>query len=348
MLPILVLSTAMAGYGDAEAGHPGWSDRAVHFWTNAARVAPEAWEDDYSAGECSASDFQPDELVAKPGLLWNRGLAEAARTHTYDMERQGYFSHTSLDGTTWDARVRRFYAGGAIGENISRGYPSLRSAVLSGWMCSPGHRSNIMADLFDEIGTGYRNRYITQNFGGRGLDARATAAGLHLPESPVDEVQIAIDVWVTTSSLEQAVAVLDGVEHPMTLRAGVDGRGVYAATIATDGACHTWFAEVTAQGGAAVRYPEDGSYGWGPCDWDDPDARWVDWQGEPTDTDDPGDESEDPNGEPDDPLGAPDDPAEDFDCGGCATSQPQHLGLLFVLLTMIGVLGRRRTRARTR
>ncbi len=44
-------------------------------------------------------------------------LARAATRHARSMAREGYFSHTSGDGTGPSARIRRFYGGSAVGEN---------------------------------------------------------------------------------------------------------------------------------------------------------------------------------------------------------------------------------------
>ena len=46
-------------------------------------------------------------------------LAEIAVIHSMDMARQGYFAHTSLDGTTMGQRVLPYWDGGLVGENIA-------------------------------------------------------------------------------------------------------------------------------------------------------------------------------------------------------------------------------------
>ncbi len=43
---------AMAGYGDPVSGLPSPEARAMHVWTNAVRVDPEAFQTDYLAGGC--------------------------------------------------------------------------------------------------------------------------------------------------------------------------------------------------------------------------------------------------------------------------------------------------------
>ena len=335
--------TALAGYGDPLDGHPQYNDRAIHFWTNAARVAPTSWDGDHALSNppCSSAGFRPEERTPRPGLLWNHDLGDAARAHTDDMVENGFFSHTSSDGTRWSNRVRAFYPNGAIGENIARGYLSSRSAVLSGWMCSDGHRANITSSTFDEIGAAGRSQTYTQNFGGRGLSPRAVSSGLHVPEHPTSDVQILADVWIDPEELDEVVAVIEGVEVPMRVIAGTEGRGVYSAWIDTTSDCHRWFVEVRSSQTSEVRYPEEGSYGWGDCAWDDPETRWSAQQIEPV--------SSQPSDEPDDDPLAPDDELQSasdqpLDCEGCASgSGPLRWSLLGALIFAL----RRRTGPRS-
>ncbi|TVQ91105.1 MAG: CAP domain-containing protein [Deltaproteobacteria bacterium] len=328
MVIVWMSLTVLAGYGDPLDGHPRYDDRAIHLWTDAARIAPTAWEDDYGmkSPPCSAADFRSAERRPRPGLRWNHDLGEAARAHTDDMVENGFFSHTSSNGTQWSSRVRSFYPDGAIGENIARGYRSSRSAVLLGWMCSDGHRANITADTYDEIGASARSQTYTQNFGGRGLRPREVSSGLHHPEHPTSEVQILANLWIEVDELEEVVAVIEGVEVPMRVIAGTEGRGLYSAWLATTAACHRWFVEVRSSSGSAVRYPEEGSYGWGDCGWDDPETRWSGEQIEPV--------SSSPSADPYDDLDGP------LDCEGCASgSGPLSWSFLGALVFVL----RRRT-----
>ena len=80
-------------------------------------------------------------------LADNPQLALAAQAHANDMATLGYFSHSSLDGRTFDARVRAAgYGGGYLAENIAWGeaYLGTPRRIVSAWMTSPGHRSNIL------------------------------------------------------------------------------------------------------------------------------------------------------------------------------------------------------------
>ena len=90
------------------------------------------------------------------------------------MAANNYFSHTSLDGRTFDQRILNAgYTGSfPLGENIAAG-PSTAQAVVDGWMASPGHCANIMSPSFRATGIGYGfsavaayRHYWTQTFGG--------------------------------------------------------------------------------------------------------------------------------------------------------------------------------------
>jgi len=123
-----------------------------------------------AATTCSLSNFQTDLMAlinqarasartcgstaypAAPAVAWNSKLFHASAGHSADMASQNYFSHTSLDGRTFDQRITAAgYAWSTIGENIAAGQGSV-SAVMDGWLASPGHCSNIMNSRFTEVG----------------------------------------------------------------------------------------------------------------------------------------------------------------------------------------------------
>jgi len=98
-------------------------------------------------------------------------LQRAAQGHSDDMAARDYFSHTSPDGVTFARRIRAAgYDGRAIAENIAAGQTSAKD-VMSSWMASPGHRTNILNCAYRDIGVGYATggsygTYWTQTFGG--------------------------------------------------------------------------------------------------------------------------------------------------------------------------------------
>ena len=85
-------------------------------------------------------------------------LAAAADFHSRTMGRYGFFSHDSRDGTDFWKRVKRFYGSTgygswSVGENLLWASSTLQATeALRLWMASPGHRKNILAKGWREIG----------------------------------------------------------------------------------------------------------------------------------------------------------------------------------------------------
>lgn len=113
-----------------------------------------------------------ESFEAAPPLSWNNALGDAALAHSRDMAKQSYFSHQAPDGSqVSDRATRAGYRWQRIGENIGAGQGSAEQ-VVSGWLASPGHCSNIMSPHFTEMGAAYAiNKdsaavsYWTQVFG---------------------------------------------------------------------------------------------------------------------------------------------------------------------------------------
>jgi uncharacterized protein YkwD len=100
-------------------------------------------------------------------FLWDDKMATIARSHSSDMVKNNYFSHTSLSGVTM---VDRMKAAGVLyancAENISKNHAS---AIYSheAFMNSAGHRKNILRDSkYLGVGVTMGNGCIllTQNF----------------------------------------------------------------------------------------------------------------------------------------------------------------------------------------
>jgi uncharacterized protein YkwD len=91
-------------------------------------------------------------------LRLNTKLSDAAAQHSVEMGSDGYFEHTSFDGTPFWKRIGRFYSairGGywSVGENILWSTGTLDpSAAVADWMASPSHRANILSRRWHEIG----------------------------------------------------------------------------------------------------------------------------------------------------------------------------------------------------
>ncbi|HVM16454.1 MAG TPA: CAP domain-containing protein [Gaiellaceae bacterium] len=79
---------------------------------------------------------------------WN--LQRAARSHSGDMLRRGYFGHGP-----WAQRIRSFgVKGPRVGENIAwgAGTTSRPRAIVGMWLNSPPHRANLLRPGFRRIG----------------------------------------------------------------------------------------------------------------------------------------------------------------------------------------------------
>ena len=80
-------------------------------------------------------------------------LAAAAANHARSMEQAGYFGHSSQDGTSASARIRRFYPGSAVGEAMLWRSPGITAAeVVRTWLSSPAHRAILLHPRFREVG----------------------------------------------------------------------------------------------------------------------------------------------------------------------------------------------------
>jgi uncharacterized protein YkwD len=88
-------------------------------------------------------------------------LERASRSHSRDMLKRGYFSHSSSSGSSYAARLRAFgySATGCtcwkVGEIIGWGRGSKAAAIVfRQWMKSPVHRAVILQRSFRDIGVG--------------------------------------------------------------------------------------------------------------------------------------------------------------------------------------------------
>lgn len=122
-----------------------------------------------NAARSQARTCGGQSMPAAPPLTWNGRLGYAARAHSRDMAKRGYFSHTSADGTAFSTRISQTgYHWSAVGENIAAGYPT-PAAVVDGWVHSPGHCVNLMSRSFTQLGVGFASgghygTYWTQDF----------------------------------------------------------------------------------------------------------------------------------------------------------------------------------------
>jgi len=91
-------------------------------------------------------------------LKINPKAQAAARNHSLDMAKLGYFSHKNLQGGLLDERLRQVKLGGwkAIAENIAKCDASSNPAqqAVDGWTKSPGHAKNMFNPQYTETGVG--------------------------------------------------------------------------------------------------------------------------------------------------------------------------------------------------
>lgn len=89
-----------------------------------------------------------------PPVRLSAQLNQAAQGYSEEMAQDGHFDHTSLDGTTFDQRIRGTgYQPGTATENIAKGQRTPQEVVQS-WINSPGHRANLLNPNITEIGVG--------------------------------------------------------------------------------------------------------------------------------------------------------------------------------------------------
>jgi uncharacterized protein YkwD len=89
---------------------------------------------------------------ARPNLVWNPQLAQAALRHSKAMADDFFFDHTDMKGRAVNHRVQdQGYRFRVVGENIAAGQASLEEAIRD-WLLSAGHCTNMIDERFTEFG----------------------------------------------------------------------------------------------------------------------------------------------------------------------------------------------------
>ncbi len=86
-----------------------------------------------------------------PALLSDPTLDAAAKKWAEQLAATGTFQHST---SQWRASAISGAGWGSSGENIAAGYPTA-TAVMGGWMNSPGHKANILYPQYTGLGVGY-------------------------------------------------------------------------------------------------------------------------------------------------------------------------------------------------
>ena len=133
-------------------------------------------ESTQASSEVSAFEQKVVELTNQerakqglPALKLDTELSKVAREKSSDMQKNGYFSHTSPTyGSPFDMMKQFGISYSSAGENIAMGQRSPEE-VVNAWMNSEGHRKNILNSSFTHIGVGHASNgnYWTQMFIGK-------------------------------------------------------------------------------------------------------------------------------------------------------------------------------------
>ena len=129
----------------------------------AALVAPTAAPAQRSTltGLASGVLAQLNSIRTQHGLVplrLNARLTAAAEDHSREMAADGYFEHTSADGSAFWKRIDHWYGQSgyhywSVGENLLWSSPQVDPAgALKLWMDSPEHSANILTARWREIG----------------------------------------------------------------------------------------------------------------------------------------------------------------------------------------------------
>ncbi len=134
-----------------------------------------------------------------PVLTFNSFLANAASAKASNMFSENYWAHNSPSGKTpWSFITAAGYKYIYAGENLARDFNDA-SSVVTAWMNSPSHKSNLLDKNFKEIGvavvsgnlTGTEGILVVQEFGsGAGGVQNSSALAQALPTpSPASVVK---------------------------------------------------------------------------------------------------------------------------------------------------------------
>ena len=150
------------------------------YWTNYSRLYPVNFRDSalipFLNDQPSAKGKYAQSLIkelghleALPFLAPAANLSTAAGEHVRDLVKQnGRISHSSSDGSSFSARMRKAGVNTCAAENISLGEESTLVALLLLYLDiglpDMGHRKNLLNPSFRQIGVGVRqlsgNQYI--------------------------------------------------------------------------------------------------------------------------------------------------------------------------------------------
>ena len=265
---LLLATPAAAGNGDPVGGHPSYRERAILALTNACRNDPAEYRETWLG---DVKILRPKNYPPVRALSWTLPLNRSARAHSIDMARSRCFQHDSCDGTSlWD-RIGGYYKGAtSMAENIAAGYRSPLAAV-NGWLLEggaadqskgDGHRRNIMAAKFVEVGCGSTSggplkTYDTQDFGNGARDfASPILSGSHILEE--SDITFLASFDAERAPVE-ATLVLEGETIRMKLAFGSGPHGTWRVSQDATARCRTYRFRFRDAAGKTWWYPENGA-----------------------------------------------------------------------------------------
>ena len=145
-------------------------EKKVIFFCNLARLDGRAFSDGLLDMRESTDIYEKslvemlDTTKDLPMLIPNEQLCKAAAYHAEDIGSKGIFQHNSSDGTKTFDRLKRYYKGNAMGENISGGYDKaiyiVCDLLIDQGIPMYGHRLNILSPKYTRIGTAIRKHTV--------------------------------------------------------------------------------------------------------------------------------------------------------------------------------------------
>ena len=183
-----VMTTSCGGGGGGKSSSAG-SDGASSAAIEVSSVSGDcAYLGEFFSDLLDLTNEARKDAGLKP-LRSSYQLGVSAQEYAEDLATQNFFSHQGKDGSTLSSRVAATgYDFAAAGENIAAGQRTAQT-VFDGWMNSDGHRKNILATdytevgfgLFDATGSSDYGKYWVQNFGTP--DGGSSQEGVYIPGS---------------------------------------------------------------------------------------------------------------------------------------------------------------------
>lgn len=183
---LIATSFLIVGCGEASATSPTQTLNQEEI--SSITVNQQELLDALNKARSVARDCYPDDpsrgfMEATHPLTWNNELYASALEHSTDLAESNTFAHDG-SGTdsdiTGNGKPSKFYerivANGyssyySVGENIAGGQTEIEQ-VMKEWLRSPAHCTNIMKDVYREVGIAVVVKedskygiYWTQNFG---------------------------------------------------------------------------------------------------------------------------------------------------------------------------------------